>query len=71
VKEDADEDALYRDLRWLTSKPKKGMPYMSMPASRIKEVMDCNFWWAKTMKAPFLNKEESEKLLESLIATLK
>ena len=66
VKEDAGNDALYRDVRWLTSKPTKDKPFKAMPAWQIKEVMDCNFWWAKTMKPPFLNKEESQKLLESL-----
>jgi hypothetical protein len=71
VKEDEDEDALYRDLRWLTPKPTKGKSFKAMPASEIKEVMDCNFWWAKTMKPPFLNKEESEKLLAALKETLK
>lgn len=71
VKEDADNDALYRDVRWLTSKPTKGKSFKAMPAWQIKEVMDCNFWWAKTMKPPFLNKEESEKLLGSLKETLK
>jgi hypothetical protein len=66
VKEDKVEDALYCDLRWLTSKPTKGKPYKAMPASQIKEEMGCNFWWAKTMKPPFLNKDESQKLLDSL-----
>lgn len=70
VKEDADWDALYRDLRWLTSKPIKGTPYKFMPAWQIKQVMDRNFWWAKTMKAPFLSKEEAEKLLAALKTTL-
>jgi hypothetical protein len=71
VKEDASENALYRDLKWLTPKPEKGKPYKAMSAGQIKEVMNCNFWWAKTMKPPFLNKEESAKLLESVRGVLK
>lgn len=71
VKEDASEDALYRELRWLTQKPTKGKPYKFMPASQIKEIMGFNFWWAKTMKPPFLNKEEAEKLTEALKTELK
>jgi hypothetical protein len=70
VKEDIDKDALYCDLRWLTSKPTKGTPYKFMPAWQIKQVMDRNFWWAKAMKAPFLSKEEAGKLLEALGTTL-
>jgi hypothetical protein len=37
-----------------------------MPVSQIKEVTGHNFWWAKTMKAPFLNKEEAAHLLGEL-----
>ncbi|GJL68314.1 MAG: hypothetical protein NPIRA06_09490 [Nitrospirales bacterium] len=70
VKEDNEQDGLYRDLRWLTPKPTKGSPYKYMPAWQIKQVMDRNFWWAKTMKAPYLSKEEAGKLLEALKTTL-
>lgn len=70
AKEDADQDALYCDLRWLTPKPTKGKPYKFMPAWQIKQVMDRNFWWARTIKTPYLSKEESERLLAALKATL-
>lgn len=66
VKVDADADAMYRDLKWLTPVPKKGEQLKFMPVSQIKQVTGCNFWWAKTMKAPFLNKEESKHLLVEL-----
>ena len=70
VKEDPTADALYRDLRWLTTRPTRGAAYKFMPAWQIKQVMDRNFWWAKTMKAPYLSKDEAEKLLEALRTTL-
>jgi hypothetical protein len=70
VKEDPKWDAMYRELRWLTSKPKKGIPYKFMPAWQIKQVTARNYWWAKTMKAPFLSREEAEKLLAALKTTL-
>lgn len=66
VKEDASEDAMYRDLKWLTPRPKRGEQFKSMAAADIKTVMGFNFWWAKTMKPPFLNKEQTSKLLEAL-----
>lgn len=71
VKEDLEQDGLYRDLRWLTPKPNKGSPYKYMPAWQIKQVMNRNFWWAKTMKAPYLSKEETGKLLDALQTTLR
>jgi hypothetical protein len=66
VKEDAKADAMYCELEWLTPKPGRDQPLRAMPAWRIKEVMGFNFWWAKTMKPPFLDKAQSEKLLEAL-----
>jgi hypothetical protein len=70
VKEDKAWDALYRDLKWLTTKPKKGEPLKALSAAEIKGVMGFNFWWAKTMKPPFLTKKESSKLLEALKTSL-
>jgi hypothetical protein len=66
VKEDASADAMYRDLKWLTAKPTKGEALRVMPVSQIKQVTGRNFWWAKTMKAPFLNKDEAAHLLGEL-----
>ena len=66
VKEDDSYDAMYRDLKWLTPTPKKGEPLKFMPVWQIKQVAGCNFYWAKTMKPPFLNKEESAHLLAEL-----
>jgi hypothetical protein len=75
VKEDVIQDALYRDLKWLTSipkKPKVGEPvFNALSAAEIKKTMGFNFWWAKTMKAPFLNMQQSEKLLKKLKDSLK
>lgn len=70
VKADPDQDALYRDLKWLTTQPKKGDSLKALSAAEIKSVMGFNFWWAKTMKPPFLNKEESRKLLQALLSKL-
>ena len=69
VKPDVASDALYRDLKWLTNKPVKGT-LKAMPASEIKKAMGFGFWWAKTMKPPFLNKEEASKLLSAAMPFL-
>ncbi|MBP7372822.1 MAG: hypothetical protein KBG39_01655 [Opitutaceae bacterium] len=70
VKADEVKDALYRDLQWMTPVPRKGAELRAMSAAQIKDTMGFNFWWAKTMKPPFLNKEESLKLLGALKAIL-
>jgi len=53
------------------------LPHHSLEKQRIVsildeafEVVDRNFWRAKTMKPPFLNKQEAEKLLEAVKTTL-
>jgi hypothetical protein len=66
VKEDASADGMYRDLKWLTPKPTRGEALKVMPVRQIKQVTGRNFWWAKTMKAPFLDKEEAAHLLAEL-----
>jgi len=71
AKEDASADAMYCDLKWLTAKPSKGEGLRAMPVSQIKKVTGRNFWWAKTMKPPFLNPAETKHLLMELKKELK
>jgi hypothetical protein len=66
VKEDVGADAMYCDLKWLTSRPARGKPLRAMPVFQIKHVTGRNFYWAKTMKPPFLNKEDAAHLLGKL-----
>lgn len=70
AKEDPAMDALYCDLNWLTGKPSKGSPYTSVPAWQIKQITQRNFYWATTMKTPYLSIVESQTLLDALKATL-
>jgi hypothetical protein len=58
VKADPSADAMYRDLKWLTAIPRKGSALKAMPVSEIKKITERNFWWAKTMKPPFLKPSE-------------
>jgi hypothetical protein len=70
VKEDAPADAMYRDLKWLTPKPAKGKTLKAMSVAQIKHVTGRNFYWAKTMKPPYLNKDDAAHLLASLKSNL-
>lgn len=64
-KEDSEWEAKYHDVKWLTPIPARSkIPAMS--AHEIKQEMNRNFWWAKTMKPPFLNREDTQKLLRAL-----
>ena len=70
VREDRTADALFRDVKWLTTKPEKENPLRALSAAEIRNSMGFNFWWAKTMKPPFLNKDECALLLAALKAKL-
>ncbi|EDM26127.1 hypothetical protein LNTAR_16308 [Lentisphaera araneosa HTCC2155] len=65
MKFDKAKDANYRELEFLTTindieKPK------SMSASKVKQVLDKGFYWARTLKVPYLSKDESLVLVNSL-----
>jgi len=57
---------MFCKLKWLTTVPKRSDTLKYMPASQIKKVTGRNFWWAKTLKYPYLDREESNNLLEEL-----
>ena len=59
-------DAMFSKLKWLTAVPKRSDTLKYMPVSQIKKVTGRNFWWAKTLKYPYLDREESNNLLEEL-----
>ena len=65
VKEDAEMDAMYQDLKWLTPVPVRGKELKALSAAEIKK-LGFNFWWPKTMKPPFLDKKETAKLLTAV-----
>lgn len=66
VKEDKEADGLYRELEWETSPPDRDGKLRAMSASKIKEVMGFGFFWAKTMKVPYLDRDQSRKLLAAV-----
>jgi hypothetical protein len=70
VKSDSSWDALYRDLRWRTNTPIKAHAFKAMPAWQIRQVTNRNFYWAKTVKVPYLSREEAETLLAAVVTTL-
>jgi hypothetical protein len=58
------EWTLYREAIFLTQKPtKKNGIKKSIRAGDIKKILNRNFYWARTVKTPYLTKDETEKLL--------
>ncbi len=65
-KEDVERDALYCDVIWLIGKPGAGEGGRAMSAREIKQELNRNFFWARTVKVPYLSVEETKTLLEAL-----
>jgi len=62
------DETLYRDLEWLIPPPVRDGALLAMNAADIKRTLDRNFFWARTIKTPYLQMEEAEILLEALRA---
>jgi len=57
-----DEDTLYRDVKFITPIPKKEEAIKAMPFKKVSEVTGKSFFWARTIKVPYLSKDEAENL---------
>lgn len=66
-----DKSTLYRDVEFLTTVPQKSKPLKAMPFKKVSEVTGKSFFWARTIKVPYLTKEEADILVEELNKYLK
>lgn len=61
-----DSETLYRDVEFITSIPKKGKDIIAMPFRMVSEITGKSFFWARTIKVPYLSKDEAENLAKEL-----
>ena len=61
-----DENAKYRDVEFLTPVPKKGQEIPAMPFQNVREITGKSFFWAATLKKPYLSVDEAEILANEL-----
>lgn len=59
-------DTLYRDVEFITPIPRKGDALKGMPFGKVSEVTGKSFFWARTIKVPYLTKTEAEELVREL-----
>ena len=60
------EDTLYRDVEFITPVPQRGCDLRAMPFGRVSEVTGKSFFWARTIKHPYLSKAEAVRLAHEL-----
>jgi hypothetical protein len=66
VKENPQQDEKYHDVELLTKTPAYFKKPPTISFSETQEITGRSFFWARINKAPYLTKEESEKLLEEM-----
>jgi len=57
---------LYRDVEFLTPIPQKEEPLVGMPFKMVSEITGRSFFWARTIKVPYLSQNESLNLVDEL-----
>lgn len=61
-----DENAKYRNVEFLTPVPKRGQEIPAMPFQNVREITGKSFFWARTIKVPYLSVDEAENLANEL-----
>jgi len=61
-----DDEILYRDVESITPIPKKGQTINAMPFGKVSEITGKSFFWARTIKVPYLSRDEAENLAKEL-----
>jgi len=60
------KDTLYRDVDFLTAKPVKDKPLKSVSFSDVSNILGKSFYWARTIKVPYLSIDEANTLLKHI-----
>lgn len=61
-----EDETLYRDVEFLTPIPKKSESIKAMPFSKVSEFTGKSFFWARTIKVPYLSRDEATALANEL-----
>ena len=59
-------ETLYRDVEFITPVPDQGIEPRAMPFGRVSEITGRRFYWARTIKVPYLSREEAARLAQEL-----
>ena len=66
IQRDDQKDASYRDVEFITPVPQRDEDIRALSFRRVSEITGKSFYWASTIKAPYLSKDEAERLAEEL-----
>lgn len=61
-----DPDTRSRDVVFMTPPPTRGDRYQAMPFNMVSEITGKSFFWARTIKVPYLTASEAARLAQEL-----
>jgi len=64
------KDTLYRDVDFLTAKPVQGKTLKAVSFSEVSNILGKSFYWARTIKVPYLSIDEANALLRHVKSKL-
>lgn len=65
-----DPETRYRDVEFITPVPERNREFKALPFKKVSEITGKSFYWASTLKAPYLSKAEAEHLSKELVQYL-
>ena len=65
-----DSNTLYRDVEFITPVPERNKELKAMPFGKVSEVTGKSFFWARTIKVPYLSVSEADHLVKELVKYL-
>lgn len=66
TKASSEDDALYRDVEFKTPIPERDKTINAMPFGTVSEITGESFYWAATLKVPYLSIEQANNLVSEL-----
>lgn len=65
------DEERYWDVQFVTATPQAFTPpYSAFSVAEIRELMGLNFFWARTLKVPYLDQEQTQRLLDAVVQKL-
>lgn len=60
-------DTWYRDVEFITPVPNRNENFLAMPFRQVSEITGKSFFWARTIKVPYLSRVEADELAQELV----
>ena len=61
-----DAETWYRDVEFITPIPERNRGHKAMSFEKVSEITGKSFFWARTIKVPYLSKDEADNLSAEL-----